>query len=167
MFLICQKCNSRGWPHIKLVCSIPDLAGKSPRIFDLPSEQKVGLGPGVCVCVCVCVLEGVGLARERNPIYENWMMVSQNGSEHLKQLFGGRRDWIYFQSLFCTLTKAVLLFSEGEALFTYSKSLLLCISVWLIYNVVLVLGMQQSDSVMDVSILSQSLFPYKLLKDTE
>ena len=135
----------------------------------MPSEQKVGLGPGVCVCVCVCVcvLEGVGLARERNPIYENWMMVSQNGSEHLKQLFGGRRDWIYFQSLFCTLTKAVLLFSEGEALFTYSKSLLLCISVWLIYNVVLVLGMQQSDSVMDVSILSQSLFPYKLLKDTE
>ena len=50
----------------------------------------------VCVCVCVCVLEGVGLARGRNPIYENWMMVSQNGSEHLKQLFGGRRDWIYF-----------------------------------------------------------------------
>ena len=61
----------------------------------------------------------------------------------------------------------MILFSEEEALFIYSKSLLFCISVWLIYNVVLVLGMQQSDSVMDGSMLSQSLFPYKLLKDTE
>ena len=93
--------------------------------------------------------------------------MSKNGSEYLKQLFVGRRDWIYFQSLFCTLTKPVILFFEGEALFIYSHSLLFYIAVWLIYNVVLVWGMQQSDSILHISVLSQIFFLYKLLKDVE
>ena len=92
----------------------------------------------VCVCVCVCV-GGGGLARGRNPIDGNWMMVSKNGSEHLKQLFGGRRDWIYFQTLFCTLTNPVILFFAGEALLIYSQPLF-CTAGWLTYNVALVLA---------------------------
>ena len=43
------------------------------------------------------------------------------------------------------------------------------IGVYLIYNVVLVSGIQQSDSVLHIhmSILFQILFPYRLLQSTE
>ena len=39
--------------------------------------------------------------------------------------------------------------------------------VYLTYNVVLVSGVQQSDSVIHISILFQNLFPYRLLQNIE
>ena len=39
--------------------------------------------------------------------------------------------------------------------------------LWLIYHVVLVSGVQQSDSVIRISILFPGLFPYRLLQNIE
>ena len=48
-----------------------------------------------------------------------------------------------------------------KVLFIYFYFLNIFIGVWLIYNVVLVLGVQQSESVIHISTLFEILFPYR------
>ena len=53
--------------------------------------------------------------------------------------------------------------------FIYFKKFLFYVGVELIYNVVLISGIQQSDSVIDIHIciLFQILFPFRLLPNIE